>query len=190
MKTYFSVLLYLFTAAGANLTLSWIGVWATPILALIFIGLDMSLRDSLHAKWESKYLWLRMSMLILGGSLLSWLINPSSQRICIASGVAFLLSGMTDAGIYALLRGKRWGVKANTSNLFSASVDSITFSLLAFSEIKWIPCSLSILAKVLGGFLYTCLILALFRSIMKRRESIGFLSRYLKVIRKEECIHV
>lgn len=155
MRTYFSILLYLSTAAGANLVLASCGQWMMPVLALIFIGLDMTLRDSLHARWEGKNLWLRMLLLILGGSLLSYCINPSSQRICFASAIVFILSGIVDTFVYSILTKRSFFVKANVSNLFSSLVDTSTFALLAFSQIEWAPCSLSYLAKVTGALLFS-----------------------------------
>lgn len=157
MKTFILILIYLSTAVGANLTLAAVGPWAMPIIALLFIGLDMTLRDLLHARWEKNYLWSRMLLLILGGSILSWLINPSSERICLASGMAFISSGIVDALIYSLLPRRKWFLRANGSNLGSSAIDSLTFSLLAFDSIKWIPCSLSFLAKVIGGLLVSIL---------------------------------
>ena len=87
----------------ANLSVAKFGPSATIINAFIFIGLDLTCRDSLHEAWHGKGLWWKMLLLILTGGVVSALFNIGALRIAIASVVAFLLAGFFDTVIYTVL---------------------------------------------------------------------------------------
>lgn len=149
------ILIYLSAIVAANLTINHFGPGATPYVAFILIGLDMTMRDSLHAKWQGKNLWVKMLLLILIGSLVSAAFG--SGRIAIASFAAFLSAGVVDAIIYQILGKRSHMVKANGSNVASALVDSGVFVAVAFGFMPGIIL-MQWAAKVIGGYVWTLVI--------------------------------
>ena len=123
------VIVYLVAIVLANLSVVWFGKWASIVNALLFIGLDLVARDSLHEDWHGRGLVWKMGLLIAAGSLLSWLLNRNAGTIAVASFVAFSLAAMTDALVYAAARrrGWTWLRRSNGSNIASAAVDSLVF---------------------------------------------------------------
>lgn len=152
--TVLYVMLYLTTIVAANLLVAALGMWIAPVLSLVFIGLDMALRDHLHNRWERRgKLWPRMLSLVVAGSILSAAIQPASWSIAVASGISFALAGILDAGVYAALHRHNMLVKANGSNLLSAVVESATFLYLAVGYVDSVLLSTMWCMKVCGGFI-------------------------------------
>src|SRR5574342_1389448 len=154
----FLVLVYLVVIVIANLIITQLGPSATPYVAFVLVGLDISSRDVLHDRWKEKRL-VKMIVLILSGSLISVIINYNALRIAIASGIAFLGAGLIDYLIYTLLHKYPFLLRSNGSNVFSAIVDSVLFIGIAFG----LPLPLSIvflqiLAKIGGGFIWSLLL--------------------------------
>jgi queuosine precursor transporter len=155
VQVYFLVALYLAAIVAANLTVALFGPALTIVNAFLFIGLDITARDSLHQAWQGKHLWLKMAVLIAAGSMLSWLLNRNAGAIALASLVAFAASGIADAATFSLLRGRPWWVKVNGSNLVSAAVDSLVFPTLAFGALLPLIVLGQFVAKVAGGALWS-----------------------------------
>lgn len=145
---------------AANLVVAWLGKWASIVNAVLFIGLDLVARDSLHEAWNGRSLVWKMSLLIATGSVLSWLLNRNAGMIAIASFVAFALAAATDALVYAAARkrGWTWLQRSNGSNVVSAAVDSLVFPTLAFGGLQPIVTVLQFLAKVFGGAAWSVLL--------------------------------
>lgn len=150
------VSVYLVSIVAANLLTTWLGPWITPINAFLFIGLDITARDSLHDAWKRKGLWWKMATLIGTGSILSWVLNRGAARIALASFVAFALSGLVDALVYHALSSKVRLQRVNGSNLASAAVDSLIFPSIAFGYPPdwWIVYG-QFTAKVAGGLFWS-----------------------------------
>lgn len=148
------VMVYLLAIVAANLLAARFGPGVTVLNAFLFIGLDLSTRDQLHARWQGRQLWLRMLVLIASGGLLAFLLGGSGP-IALSSCLAFIAAGSADALVYHALGRHTRLVRINGSNLVGAIVDSLLFPLLTFG---W-PLSLVIvlghvLAKVAGGALW------------------------------------
>lgn len=161
--------LYLFSVVAANLLVAQFGAPITPLVAFVFIGLDITTRDKLHDSWHKNHLWLRMAALILSGSAFSFLLNRAALQIAIASFVAFAVSGIIDALVYQLLGKLTQFEKTNWSNLASGAVDSVLFPSIAFG---WPP-SYEIVygqatAKIAGGLFWSLIIFRLGRSENER----------------------
>lgn len=141
----------------ANLLIAYFGPEISILNAFLFIGLDLTTRDRLHEIWHGKQLFLKMSLLIAAGSILSYWLNEDAGRIALASFLSFALAGMVDAVIYHILftRNKSRMVKINGSNIFSAAVDSIAFPTIAFGT--FLPGIIvgQFFAKVFGGFFWS-----------------------------------
>ena len=158
MKEKITITAYLAAAVAANLTIQYLGPAAMPLVAFLMIGLDLTSRDYLHEAWEGKGLVRRMVLLIGAGSVLTYLVNREAQRIAMASFAAFLSAGLSDAVIYALLRGKARLLKVNGSNLISALADSVVFPAAAFGIFHPGTIAAQYFAKVGGGFVWSLIL--------------------------------
>lgn len=146
------VIIYLAAIITANLLVATFGPSISILNAALFIGLDLSCRDRLHAQWHGRGLWWKMAALIGAGSLLSYLLNAGAGPIALASFIAFAASGTVDAMCYHLLRERAYLVKVNGSNIVSAAVDSLIFPALAFGfPLLWLVVVGQFVAKVAGG---------------------------------------
>lgn len=140
--------MYLLAIVLANFSVFWFGKAAVIINAFVFIGLDLSARDSLHNKWRGKNLVVKMGTLITVGSLLTWILNKDAGQIALASIVAFTLSAIADTIVYHKTN------SVNKSNIVSAAIDSIIFPTLAFGAFFPMTILGQWIAKVVGGFVW------------------------------------
>ena len=88
---------YLGAIVAANLLVARFGPGVVLLNSFLFIGLDLTTRDSLHEAWAGRRLWLRMLALIGAGSVLSALLNWRAGQIALASFVAFDVASVVDA---------------------------------------------------------------------------------------------
>lgn len=157
-RIVFYIIIYLSAIILANFSVLWFGPVSTPINAFLLIGLDLTLRDSLHDYWKGKYLWLKMFALIITGSAITFLINHDAMQIAVASSVAFGAAGLVDAFFYSMLFRKKFLIRSNGSNVAGALTDSILFPTLAFGTLlPWIILG-QFLAKVFGGFIWSLIL--------------------------------
>ena len=145
------VFLYLAAIIIANLTTAYFGAWFSVVNAFLFIGLDITTRDSLHEKWRGKWLYLKLGLLIGTGSLLSWLLNANAGQIALASFISFAIAGVIDTIVYAILGAKAKWIKVNGSNVASSLADSILFPTIAFGSFIPLVTLLQFACKVFGG---------------------------------------
>lgn len=153
-----AVVLYLAAIVAANLSVNAFGPSVVVVNAFLLIGLDLSLRDVLHERWQHRHLTLKMSALILAGSTLSWVIDRDAGRIAIASAVAFGAAGVADAFVYWLARRSSRLTRMNASNSVSAAVDSLLFPTIAFGGFMPLITAGQYLAKVVGGAVWAWLL--------------------------------
>lgn len=152
------VVAYLAAAAVANILISRYGPSIAILNAFLFIGLDLSARDHLDARWQGRALWPRMLLLIGAGGLLSLLLGGSG-RIALGSCIAFVLAGLTDSVMFRALHRCSWLQRVNRSNLAGAAVDSLCFPLLAFGwPVLWAVVLGQFVAKVAGGAAWSWLL--------------------------------
>lgn len=145
---------YLAAIVAANLITARFGPAASVLNAFLFIGLNLSARDSLHDRW-GKATPRNMLLLIVAGGLLSYLLNSGAGKIALASVLAFALSECVDAVVYQLNRHRPYLIRSNTSNVFGAAVDSVVFPVIAFGGFPIEIIALQFVAKVLGGFIWS-----------------------------------
>lgn len=157
-REYYLIIGYLAAIVAANLLVTQFGPSVVVINAFLFIGLDLTARDFLHERWQS-HLWAKMGLLIMVGSLLSYILNRASGQIAISSFVAFAGAGVVDTLIYWLLGNKSRLLKINGSNVASSGIDSLLFPMIAFG---WPPLWSIILgqfvAKIGGGFIWSLIL--------------------------------
>lgn len=145
---------YITAMVTANLLVWWIGPWASPFIAFVLIGLDLTLRDVMHDKLTR---W-QMLAVVLAGGLITWGVNPAAAKIAIASAAAFTASAMADWMAYTMLRSRSWLVRSNGSNAVGAAVDSLIFPTLAFGGFLPHIVALQFAAKVGGGAVWSWLL--------------------------------
>lgn len=166
----FAVLIFLISIIIANLLVQWQGPWITPINAFIFIGLDLSLRDYIHEKWNGRNLKLKMFALICGGATITYLLNQNAGMICVASVIAFASAMIVDTFIYQKLLNRSRVIKMNVSNIGSALTDSILFPSIAFGIfMPWII-FFQFLAKVFGGAVWVFVLEHIRRNKNERKK--------------------
>lgn len=147
------VFLYLFAIVAANVSVMMFGPSVTIVNAFLFIGLNLTARDSLHDAWKGQHLRRNMFLLIASGAIISALFGAG--RIALASFVAFAISETVDAIVYHRLGGRAKLLQINGSNVASAAVDSVIFPALAFGwPLMWGIMIGQFLAKVFGGALW------------------------------------
>jgi len=153
------VIAYLIAIVFANLIVTKFGPVATIPVAFVLIGLDLTSRDKLHQLWHNDNLVLKMLLLIFFGSLISYILNRNSIQISIASFIAFFCAGIVDFISYSFLYKKKWLIKSNGSNIFSALTDSIIFPTLAFGTFMPLIILGQFTAKTLGGFAWSIVLI-------------------------------
>lgn len=149
----FAIFVYSLAMTAANLSITFWGVWASPIIAFFFIGLDLALRDWLHVRLSP----LQMGGLIVSAGILTYWLNPSAGTIAIASSVSFTVAAAADWIVFAKLKGS-WTLRANGSNFAGAAVDSVLFPTIAFGVLMPQIVLLQFAAKVVGGAVWTLII--------------------------------
>lgn len=154
----FAICAYVGAIVAANLLIATYGPAFSIINAFVLIGFDLAVRDYLHDVWQNHRLE-KMSVLIATAGAISYVANPASGRIALASFVAFILASLVDWIVYHYLRDKRWMIRANASNVAGAGADSILFPAVAFGFPLLIPIMIGqFVAKILGGFLWSTMI--------------------------------
>jgi len=154
----FAVIVYCAAMVAANLSVAAFGPWISPLNSFLFIGLDLSLRDRLHDRWGGPGLWPRMLGLIAAAGAISYLLNPASGKIAVASVVAFVVAGALDALVYHWLRDRPYLQRSNASNAAGAAADSLLFPTIAFGAFMPHIVALQFAAKVGGGFVWSLLL--------------------------------
>lgn len=129
------------------------GPVVTPINAFVFIGLDLALRDWLHARLSR---W-QMLALICASGVITYVLNPAAGHIAFASALSFTGSAAADWAAFARIRGS-WFKRANGSNVVGAAVDSLLFPTLAFGVLMPHIVAMQFVAKVVGGAMWTLLL--------------------------------
>jgi len=162
MRQVASAVLYLAAIISANLLLAAAGPenawWAMPAIAFSLIGLDLALRDNLHEAWRGHGLAWKMGLLIAAGGVLSWVVNPESGRIAIASALAFAGGAVSDAIVWHLGSDLSYLRRANASNCSGALADSLLFPTVAFGAFLPVAILGQFVAKAAGGALWSLLI--------------------------------
>lgn len=146
-----AVIVYIAAIVAANLSVAKFGPAVTPINAFFLIGLDLALRDRLHIRWEGRGLLLRMSALLIVAGAISFLLNPATGMIAIASTAAFVLANATDGAVFHAFRNQTYLRRANASNAAGAAVDSLVFPTIAFGALIPGIVAAQFAAKFLGG---------------------------------------
>jgi hypothetical protein len=150
-----NIVIYILAVAAANLSVAHFGPSVTPLNGFLLIGLDLAIRDRLHLEWRGKALWARMLALIAAAGAVSYILNPASGRIALASLIAFSASAAASAVVFQIARRYPVLTRANGANVVGAAVDSLVFPAIAFGAIYPGIALLQFVAKVAGGALWS-----------------------------------
>lgn len=145
--------IYVCALVAANLLVSFFGPWFSVINSFVLIGLDLTLRDKLHDKWDGNPF--KIGSLIVVAGATSHLLNPAAGQIAIASVIAFCLSMTADSFVYQKLKDQPWEKRTTGSNLAGAAVDSIAFPTIAFGGLMPEIVAMQFASKIIGGFVWT-----------------------------------
>lgn len=157
MKIAAAALLYLSALVAANEIIAAHGEAAVLYVGAGLIGFIIVARDFLHDLFEDHRLP-KMAALIATGALLSYLLNADAAKIAVASAAAFAASEAVDAVTYHAMRRLPWLERSNSSNVLSATVDTVVFLELAFGAVPAQLAVAQIACKVAGGLVYTLLL--------------------------------
>lgn len=151
--------MYLTAIVAANLSVAFFGLQFAILNQFLFIGLDLTARDSLHDLWGRNRLALKMGALIAAGSVLSAALSIQALPIAAASFLAFVATGIADTLVYAVLTQRGAFIRMNGSNIVSGAVDTITFSYFAFGlPFNWPILAGVYIAKLTGGAFWAFII--------------------------------
>lgn len=149
-------ILYVFALIVANLTVATFGPWFSVFNSFLLIGFDLTLRDKLHDQWNGNPT--KIGSLIFVSGVASYVLNPASGMIAIASVCAFCSSMVVDSLVYQKLKDRSWAKRSNGSNVAGALVDSVVFPTIAFGGLLPEIVAMQFAAKVFGGFFWAFVI--------------------------------
>jgi len=148
-----ALIAYAVAMVAANLLVAAFGPSISPINSFLLIGLDLTLRDWLHVRLKT---W-QMGCLIVGTGLITYVLNPASEMIAIASATSFLIAALVDWAVFVKTTGS-WIKRANISNTAGAAVDSLLFPTIAFGVLMPEIVALQFVAKTSGGAIWSYLL--------------------------------
>ena len=148
-----ALIAYAVAMVAANLLVATFGPSISPINSFLLIGLDLTLRDWLHVRLKT---W-QMGCLIVGTGLITYVLNPASEMIAIASATSFLIAALVDWAVFVKTTGS-WIKRANISNTAGAAVDSLLFPTIAFGVLMPEIVALQFVAKTSGGAIWSYLL--------------------------------
>lgn len=144
--TYLLITLYASAIIAANLLVVQFGASITPINAFFLIGLDLALRNYIALSLKT---W-QMVLMIVGTGAVSYLVNPTTGMIAVASVVAFTLAALADWATFNTVAGK-WMKRNIAGNSVGALVDSVIFPTIAFGSLMPMIVMTQFVAKIAGG---------------------------------------
>jgi len=181
-----SITAFLVVIIAANINVALFGPAAILINAGVLVAFDFTIKDVIQDAWNRQPgLWLKMLALVGTGSVLSAILTIAGAIllggrlelqdtfIALASFVAFLSSGLLDAGTYQKLIRHPWLYRVNSSNLAGVTLDSLVFvSLahwLAWGWPGWVTVlSLAggqVLVKLAGGVAWSLILWGLYQKV-------------------------
>ena len=151
-------MLYLLSAAAANIAVTRYGYEALPFTATLLIPFDLTTRDVLHDRWHDDRLVFRMAALVAAGGALAWVFASGSARVSVASAVSFMIAGAVDTSMYASMPNASRSKRMAFSNTASSIADSVCFPLLAFGIVSWPLAVAQSVMKIAGGIAWAAIV--------------------------------
>lgn len=146
--------LYLLAFVLANFLVIWFGQTGLIITALFIIPFDFVMRCTFHEQWKGKELIIKLGLLVIVSSLITYIINKDSLNIAIGSASAFIAAQVVAGIFYQLNINKSYFVKVNGSDAIGIFIDSLVFQLIAFGTVDtWITIT-QLSLKLAGGLFW------------------------------------
>lgn len=146
--------LYLLAFVLSNFIVLWFDAQGLIFTALFLIPFDFVIRCMFHEQWKGKELILKLGMIALIASTLTFLINQNTLKIAIASSFGFIGAQIFAGVFYQFFIKCNYFIKVNGSDVIGILIDSIIFQLIAFSVIVPKITISQILLKIVGGLFW------------------------------------
>jgi queuosine precursor transporter len=127
----------------------------------VMVGLTLVLRDLVQRRLGPAA---SLAAIVIGAAISAALAPPA---IVIASAVAFLISELTDFGVYTPLQRRRFVTAVVLSSLAGLVVDSAVFLWLAFGSLDFLP------GQIVGKAWMVLLAIPFARWLRRRDERLG-----------------
>ena len=146
--------IYLIAFVLANLIVLYFGSIGLIFTALFLIPFDFVMRCIFHETWKGIELILKLGLIVIVASLITFVINRNAINIAIASSVGFILAQIFAGIFYQFFIKKSFFVKVNGSDAIGILIDSLAFQLIAFGIINYNILVGQFLLKLIGGFFW------------------------------------
>ena len=146
--------IYLIAFVLANLIVLYFGSIGLIFTALFLIPFDFVMRCIFHETWKGIELILKLGLIVIAASLITFVINRNAINIAIASSVGFILAQIFAGIFYQFFIKKSFFVKVNGSDAIGILIDSVAFQLIAFGIINYNILVGQFLLKLIGGFFW------------------------------------
>lgn len=146
--------IYLLVFTLANFIVLWFGENGLILTALLLIPFDFVMRCMFHERWSGIELILKLGALVVGSSLITYLINEDSKNIAFGSVAGFVSAQIAAGVFYQLVIKKSFLIKVNGSDSIAIVFDSIVFQLVAFGVIVPNITFSQIALKLIGGLFW------------------------------------
>lgn len=116
-----------------------VGFGLTAPAGVYFAGLAFTLRDIVQRALGR---WVVIAAILLGAALSYWISDAVTLErglvsLAVASGLAFLISELSDLAVYEPIRERGWTIAVLASNITGILVDSALFLWLAFGSLSF-----------------------------------------------------
>lgn len=157
---YLLMALYVLSILLANLTLSRfiaLPIYGQLSVGTIFFAAVFTLRDRIHRHGlKAVYVAIGLALIV---NTLAALYTGTPWRFVGASFLAILVGELADTGVYQSLLHRSWWVRVLSSNAVSVPLDSVLFTLLAFSgDMSWNMIFQIIFADIVVKYLIAALL--------------------------------
>ena len=148
------IILYISAFILANFLVLWIGVYGLLLSSIFLIPFDFIMRCVFHEQWKGRELFLKLGLLILISSSVTYLINHNTINIAIASVCGFISAQIVAGIFYQAYLKQSYFIKVNGSDFLAIIFDSVVFQFIAFGELNLIVMGLQITLKIIGGLFW------------------------------------
>ncbi|WP_407570094.1 VUT family protein [Deinococcus altitudinis] len=157
---YLLIALYVLSILLANLTLNRfiaLPIYGQLSVGTIFFAAVFTLRDRIH-RHGLKAVYIAIGLALIVNTLAAF-YTGTPWRFIGASFLAILVGELADTGIYQRLLHRSWWVRVLSSNAVSVPIDSVLFTLLAFSgDMTWNMIFQIIFADIVVKYLIAALL--------------------------------
>lgn len=148
------IILYLTAFIIANFLVLYFGKYGLLLSSLFLIPFDFVMRCFFHETWKGKELILKLGLIVLSASVLTYLLNYNAQNIAIGSAGGFIAAQIFAGIFYQFFINKSYFFKVNGSDAVGILVDSIVFQLLAFGSLNIYIMLSQFILKIIGGLFW------------------------------------